>query len=161
MRLRRSLQAAAAVIAASVCMNAAIAQDFVTVDPKPQGHAWWLRVRFHPTGTEVRGIPVHDIAANWCRATEFRRDQFPRELDFSDGAAFAIDGFFDDSGIKETAVTGAYETCGGKTGSFLMIVRPQGEGRPEVRLLDTHTGEHPFRVLRRKDGSTISAETAP
>ena len=49
--------------------TSAHAQSFVTV--KPGKEAWWLRTEFRPLHTEVRGIPVKSIRADWCKATEF------------------------------------------------------------------------------------------
>jgi hypothetical protein len=55
-------------------VHAGEAKDFVIVDPAPTGYAWWLRARFHPFETEVRGIPVQKIRKDWCKASEFRRN---------------------------------------------------------------------------------------
>jgi hypothetical protein len=106
---------------------------FVSIAPKPENFAWWLRAEFHPFDRDVRGIPVGRIRTSWCKATEFRQDLFPpglaADLDYSGGLSFAVDGFFDGSKTKQTALLGAYETCIGKKGSFLLILAwPQGKG---------------------------------
>ena len=115
--MRNVVLAFLVVIAIGGCVHTGEAEDFITLDSKPEGYAWWLRARFHPSETQVRGIPVREISKNWCKASEFRREMFPRELDFNDDLSFAIDGFFDGSKIKQTAVVGAYETRGGTMGS--------------------------------------------
>jgi hypothetical protein len=95
----------------------ATAQEIAfTSDVPDRSGAWWLHTQYHPFGTEVRGIPVAKLRSNWCKANDFRTDLFPAEYrkDIDDhrefGQAFAIDGFFDGSKIKQTALTGVYET---------------------------------------------------
>jgi hypothetical protein len=128
-------------------VHAADTNDFVTLDPEPDGYAWWLRARFHPFETSVRGIPVQDIRKTWCKASEFRRDLFPKDLDFDDGLSFSIDGYFDRSKTRQTALVGAYETCDGATGSFLMIVSWEPQG-PAVRFVEETRTVHQFQILR-------------
>jgi hypothetical protein len=136
-------------------VDAGGAQDFVTVDPEPANYAWWLRARFHPFETEVRGIPVPKIRKNWCKASEFRRELFPPDLDFDDGLFFAIDGFFDGSKVKQTALVGAYERCDGATGSFLLILGWQSQGMPTIRFVNEMPTEHQFGILRAERGPAI------
>lgn len=84
--------------------------------PQPSSYAWWVDAQFHPFETRVRGIPVNNIRASWCKATEFRKDLFPTDLAADlDGnqASFSIDGYFDGSKIPQTALIGVYETCRG------------------------------------------------
>src|SRR6185312_17020724 len=81
---------------------AAAPNDFVTIKPGPSGYAWWLRADFHPFETQVRGIPVKQIRATWCKASEFRKELFPPDLakDFEPptyGLAFSFDRPFDGS----------------------------------------------------------------
>jgi hypothetical protein len=113
--------------------------EFVSIAPEPEYFAWWLRAEFHPFDMEVRGIPVGKIRTTWCKATEFRQDLFPpglaSDLDHSGGLSFTVDGFFDGSKTRQTALVGAYETCVGKKGSFLLILAwPQG-GAPVIRFV--------------------------
>ena len=54
--------------------------------PQPKDDVWWLRADFHALHREVRGIPVAKISADWCKATEFKRELFPKELLFENGA---------------------------------------------------------------------------
>lgn len=147
------LAAGAAVAAASVTAPAGVhagpAPGFVTIDPQPENAAWWLRARFHPTGTAVHGIPVGRIARGWCKATAFQRDQFGAGLDFDDGLVFTIDGSLDDSQTPQTALTGAFETCTGATGGFVLILQHRRGAPPVVRFVDTVTGEH-FLILRNR-----------
>jgi hypothetical protein len=130
---------------------------FLTISPQPEGYAWWLRTEYHPFGTEVRGIPVSRIRANWCKANEFREDLFPSDLaqSFTGHDAFAIDGHFDGSRIMQTALVGVYETCKGKRGAFLLVLAlPQGKP-PAIRLTVEIPGEHEFARLFGVDDSTI------
>jgi hypothetical protein len=129
--------------------------NFVTIAPEPEDarSAWWLRSEFHPFDLEVRGIPVSKIRATWCKATAFRQDLFPpglaSDLDHSGGLSFAVDGFFDGSKTRQTALVGAYETCAGKRGSFLLILAwPQG-GAPVIRFV--HEMGIPFGMLMAAD----------
>jgi hypothetical protein len=118
--------------------------DFVTIAPEPSSYAWWLRAQFHPFETQVRGIPLRQLRSIWCKASEFRKDLFPPELVDDIGqneASFSINGDFDGSKVRQTALVGVYETCSGERGSFLLILaRPPG-GSPAVRLLHEFPGE--------------------
>ena len=135
-------------------------QPFVTVKPEPAMEAWWLRAEFHPMHTEVRGIPVAQIRRNWCKATEYSRDLFPRELLIENGTdlmaqgelSFAVEGFFDRSRTKQVALVGVYQTCGGEKGSFLLIL---DEGSKKVRFVDTVPGRTQFAALGASRGSSI------
>src|SRR4051794_22167228 len=103
-------------------------QNAFTGDVPGLSGAWWLQTQYHPFGTEVRGIPVAKLRPSWCKANEFRDDLFPAEyredIDYSHqfGQWFAIDGFFDGSRIKQTALTGVYETCKGERGAFILVL---------------------------------------
>src|SRR5690349_20212233 len=109
------------VLLASAPVGHAQQTDFVKIPPEPKLDAWWLRAEFYPFGTDIRGIPITKIKQTWCKATEFRNDLFPPEampdLTRSDGLAFSIDGSFDGSRTRQTALIGAYESCKGQKGS--------------------------------------------
>jgi hypothetical protein len=86
----------------------------------------------------VRGIPVDKIRLTWCKATEFRKALFPAELrpDLEQGnVSFSVDGHFDGSKTRQTALTGVYETCRGQRGSFLLILARPPEKPPAVRFV--------------------------
>jgi hypothetical protein len=132
---------------------------FLNVIPQPEYYAWWLRTEYHPFGTEVRGLPVSRIRANWCKANEFRKDLFPQDLAQSfDGSelSFAVDGFFDGSKTKQTALTGVYETCKGERGAFLLVLALPRDKPPVVRLLREIPGEHEFAMVAAVDASTVA-----
>jgi hypothetical protein len=129
--------------------------NFISI--APDSDAWWLSAEFHPFDVEVRGIPVRKIRATWCKATEFRKDLFPpgpaSDLDHSGGFSFAVDGFFDGSKTRQTALVGAYETCTGERGSFLLILAwPQGRA-PVIRF--AHEMGIQFGMLKTSTDSTL------
>ena len=131
--------------------------NFVTIAPEPKSYAWWLRAEFHPFDVEVRGIPLK-MRATWCKATEFRKELFPpdraSDLDHSGGLSFTVDGSFDGSKTRQTALVGAYETCTGKKGSFLLILaRPQARA-PVIRFV--HEMVRPFGMLTASTDSTLA-----
>jgi hypothetical protein len=119
--------------------------SFVTIASEPTFYAWWLRAQFHPFETQVRGIPVGRLRAGWCKATEFRKDLFPPELASdieTNKVSFSVDGDFDGSKVGQTALIGAYETCRGEHGSFLLVLaRPRGKP-PVARFV------HAFQQLQ-------------
>jgi hypothetical protein len=90
------------------------------------------------------------------QASEFRRDLFPKDLDFDDGLSFAVDGFFDGSKTRQTALVGAYETCDGVTGSFLLIVDQLRQGPPAIRFVEEMKTDHQFGILRAGRASSIT-----
>jgi hypothetical protein len=131
--------------------------NFVSIAPEPKGSAWWLRAEFHPLDVEVRGIPVGKIRATWCKATEFRKDLFPPgtegDLEHSGRLSFTVDGSFDGSKTRQTALVGAYEACTGKKGSFLLVLAwPQGRA-PVVRFI--REMDMPFGMLTVSTDSTL------
>jgi hypothetical protein len=130
-------------------------QEFVVVSPVPGYQAWWLRTEFRPFGTEVRGIPVGQIRSTWCKATEFRRELFPKELDADIAdASFTVDGNFDRSGMAQSALVGVYETCAGERGSFLLVLASPSNATPVVRFVHEWPGDRQFTVIsRRRDNS--------
>jgi hypothetical protein len=133
-------------------------REFVRIAPEPKSYVWWLRAEFRPFETEVRGIPISAIRKSWCKATEFRKDLFPPEarpdLEHSDGLAFGIDGSFDGSKTRQTALIGVYETCAGKRGSFLLVLAHL-RGMP-TKIMDVHEmPDHQFGMLMVLPDSTI------
>jgi hypothetical protein len=134
------------------CLStAAQAQDFATT--KPGKEAWWLRTSFNPMHTQVRGIPVAKIHKDWCKATEFTLDRIPRRLLDEDetekaikqyGFSFAVEGQFDRSKATQVALTGVYETCAGKKGSFLLILDKDTQ---KIRFVDATPGDNQFAIL--------------
>ncbi len=134
--------------------------EFVKIAPEPKSSMWWLRAEFHPFETAVRGLPVSAIRKSWCKATEFRKELFPPEaksdLDRSGDLAFSIDGSFDGSGTRQTALIGAYETCAGRRGSFLLVLaRPLGK---QEKIMFVHEmPDEPFGILMAGPGPTIQA----
>jgi hypothetical protein len=130
-------------------------QGFVTLAPEPSYYAWWLRAAFHPFETQVRGIPIQKIRSTWCKASEFRRDLFPPELELNDGLSFAVDGFFDGSNLKQTALVGAYESCAGAKGTFLLILRWPRQGSPTIRFIKEMPTDRQFAILEARPDSSI------
>jgi hypothetical protein len=152
--MRSILLALVFVIAASAPGRAAGAPDFVTLDPAPAELAWWGRARFHPFETQVRGIPVQEIRSNWCKASEFRHELFPQDLqDDLNDVEFAVDGSFSGPDAKETALVGAYETCDGEKGGFFLILDRSGQGAPTVRFIAAGAVEHAFAQVNARDQS--------
>lgn len=141
-------------LAVFACLSAsvALAEDLVTVRPGPATTAWWLRADFHALNREIRGIAVKDIRDGWCKATEFKRELFPKGLLVEDGTdymaesklSFSLEGSFDGSGIKQVALVGTYETCLGEKGRFFLIV---DTAMRKVRYLDAQPAKERFSVL--------------
>jgi hypothetical protein len=93
---------------------------------------------------------------NWCKASEFRHDLFPQELQNDlRNEHFAIDGFFDGSNLRHTALVGAYETCDGVTGGFFLILAWPRQGSPKIRLLLEDRTDHPYAALEAEPDSSI------
>lgn len=147
-------------VMAALLASAAHAQNFVTVRPEPESYAWWLRADFNALHTEVRGIPVKELRKNWCKATEFARELFPPGLLVENGTdvlaasnlAFSLEGSFDGSGVKQTALVGVYETCGGEKGSFFLII---DSGTRKARFLSAYACTQCFSVLASAGPSQI------
>jgi hypothetical protein len=133
-------------------------QEAFTSDVPDRSGAWWLHTKYHPFGTDVRGIPVAKIRPGWCKANEFRKELFPaeyREDIEGSGSSFAIDGVFDGSRLKQTALAGVYETCKGERGAFfLLLAWPKGKP-PIIRFVHEMPGEIVFTILSVPDSSTI------
>ena len=130
--------------------TAAQAQGFYTL--KKGEEAWWLRASFNPTHTDIRGIPVKTIRPNWCKATEYTGEllkdllsqeqagQTMREANLT----FAVEGHFDRSRTKQVALVGVYQECGGKKGSFLLVI---DAGTKKVRFVDPTPGDAQFAAV--------------
>jgi len=134
-------------------------QPFLTTSPTPDYEAWWLRTEYHPFGTDVRGIPVAKIKADWCRANEFRKDLFAADEAKSvenSNLSFAVDGFFDGSKTSQTALVGVYETCKGQRGAFLLVLALPERKPPAVKFIREIPGEHEFAMVSTVDASTIA-----
>ena len=147
-------------VVAALLASGAHAQNFVTVRPEPAYYAWWLRAEFNALHTEVRGIPVKELRKNWCKATEFARELFPPGLLDENGTdaladsklAFSLEGSFDGSGVKQTALVGVYETCGGEKGGFFLII---DSGTRKVRFLSAYVCRECFAALAAAGPSQI------
>jgi len=124
--------------------NAAIAEQpaFVTVDDSPSNYAWWLRARYHPFSTTVRGIPVSRLDRKWCKANEFTKSLFPDEL-LSEGGtdilkgpglSFSITDTFGPRAAKLTVLVGAYARCDSEQGLFLLILEKLKKGKKAIYL---------------------------
>jgi hypothetical protein len=133
-------------------------REFVKIAPEPKSHAWWLRAEFHPLGTDIRGIPLARIDRTWCRATEFRNDLFPPEarsdLKQTIGLAFSVDGSFDGSKTRQTALIGVYESCAGQKGSFLLVLANPPDKPASVRYVHAMP-DAPFGMLAALPDATI------
>jgi hypothetical protein len=158
----RSRNFAKAALLASLLVSPAVGHaqqsEFVKIAPEPKVYTWWLRAEFHPFGTKVRGIPIGAIRKSWCKATEFRKDLFPAEavpdLDHSSGLAFSIDGSFDGSKTRQTALIGVYETCAGARGSFLLVLDHSPNN--QTKIMSVHEmPDQQFGMLAALPDSTI------
>ncbi len=141
-------------------------QEFVTTKGDLKSTAWWVIAEFHPFTTEVRGIPANQIRKNWCKATEFRKDLIPKELLVDESGvdtmraaemSFAVDGRFDGSTVKQVALVGAYEECGGQKGSFILILDQPGDGKAKIRFVNAVRTDHQFGALQKGKDNTIVA----
>jgi hypothetical protein len=157
--MARSLLAAILLLL-TVTVSNAQQDQFLSISPQPASYAWWLRAAFRPFEAEVRGIAVGKLRTTWCKATEFRKDLFPpdlaRDFDLNDGLAFAVDGSFDGSKTKQTALVGVYETCAGSRGTFLLVLAWLPNGTPTVKFLREMRSGVQFAMLKAQPSSTIS-----
>ncbi len=159
-RLSRAILSAAFLVAGSVIGHA---QDkpFLTTSPTPEYYAWWLRTEYHPFAVDIRGIPAAKIRAGWCKVNELRRDMFPDDLARSFGeekSPFAVDGVFDGSKTRQTALVGVYQTCKGARGAFLLIVSWPVDKPPVIRHLVELSGEHAFAVVSASEDASITLQ---
>jgi hypothetical protein len=134
-------------------------KPFLTTAPMPDYYAWWLRTEYHPFGTDVRGIPVARIRADWCKANEFREDLFPPDdaaYFKGSGLSFAVEGFFDGSTTKQTALVGVYESCKGQRGAFLLVLAWPKDKPPMIKFVREIPGEREFAMVATMNASTIA-----
>jgi hypothetical protein len=68
---------------------------------------------------------------------------------------FAVDGFFDGSKTRQTALVGVYEACKGERGMFLLIVAWPAGKPPLIRHLVEMAGATQFAVVSASKDSTI------
>jgi len=145
------------VVLATTASNAQ-QREFVSITPEPKSYAWWLRAEFHPFETEVHGIPIGTLRKTWCKATEFRNSLFPPEatpdLEHSGGLTFSVDGSFDGSKAKQTALIGVYEPCTGERGSFLLVLS-QAQGKSATVRFVHEMPDVQFGMLTALPDSTI------
>jgi hypothetical protein len=140
-------------------------QSFVTIEGDLTSVAWWVLADFHPFATEVRGIPVNQIRKNWCKATEFRKDLFPRQLLFDGNVdvmeaakmSFAVEGHFDGTAADQVALVGVYQECAGKKGTFVLILDPLADRKSKIRFVSAKPTDHQFGALEKGEGNTIVA----
>lgn len=134
-------------------------KPFFPAEPKPGG-AWWLNVNIAPQGKAVRGIPVKSIRAGWCLADELTKEMLADELQTKNGRdeldeyglSFALEGSFDGSGTRQTAVVGIYETCRCRKGYFFLIF---DTATRKIRFLDHEAARHPFAAIGKESATAI------
>jgi hypothetical protein len=140
-------------------------QPFMTIEGDLKTSAWWVIADFHPFTTEVRGIPVKQIRKSWCKATEFRKDLFPKEL-LSDGGgdameagrmSFAIEGHFDGSAANQVALVGVYQECSGQKGRFILILDQPASGKARIRFVSATPTDRQFGALEKEKDNSIVA----
>jgi len=165
---RFSLRAGAlcCILALAMAHSSSAQAPFVTAEGDLKTTAWWVVADFHPFTTEVRGIPANRIRKSWCKATEFRKDLIPKEWLVENGTdqmdasqlVFAVEGSFDGSATRQVALTGVYQECAGRKGSFILILdQPINPGKPRIRFLSTSETNHQFLALAKgKDNSIIA-----
>lgn len=143
-----------ALISASAAAHAG--PPFVSVAPEPANHAWYLRAQYHPFGKTVAGVPIKKIDASWCAANAFTDELLADTLaEFGDlegfhqyGLTFTTTGRFIPGKRPVTATVGAYETCTGEKGIFLLVVDPKNKKRP-VHYLLQRPGHETFAALKK------------
>lgn len=153
----RLLVLAASCLMATLVAGNAQTNDFVSIMPEPSHYAWWLRAQFRPFEMQVRGVPVKEVRATWCKATEFRKDLFPPDLSSDleqNDASFSIEGSFDGSKARQTALIGVYEACNGQRGSFLLVLQQSQGKTPIIRFVQEMPGVQ-FGTLMALPDATI------
>jgi hypothetical protein len=140
-----------------------------------EGVAWWLRdMDVRPTGAVVSGVSMAALNAHrgrgkapWCAANAMSRRSFTAdsaevrgEIDQSMADTAAAD--FDIHGANITgsgpqdAVVGAFRTCDGQVGAFLLIT--DRENRPNVvQLEEWPDWKGLIRLQERDDGLFVSS----
>src|SRR5262249_16634754 len=98
------------------------------------------------------------IRKTWCKATEFRNNLFPPEaasdLKHTSGLSFSVEGSFDGSKTRQTALIGVYETCAGKRGSFLLVLAHPRSNSSTIRFVHEMPDQE-FGMLAALPDSTI------
>lgn len=120
----------------------------VQISLEPAHYAWWLRVTFTPTHTQIRGIPVKELNQSWRRASELKKEYLPKHLLYEGGSdlmdqsgiAFSVAGDFNNDGSADEVLVGVYETDSGKRGSFLLILSRSTSGRWQKTFLEEDPG---------------------
>lgn len=140
-----------------------------------EGVAWWLRdMDVDPDGGAVSGVSIAALNAHrgagktpWCAANAMSRSSFTSESSavraeidqsMADTAAanFAIHGVNITGSGPQDGVVGAFETCDGQVGSFLLIT--DRETRPNiVRLEEWSDWKGLIRLQERDDGLFVSS----
>ncbi|WP_144898822.1 hypothetical protein [Luteimonas cucumeris] len=102
----------------------------VEVRPAPADSLWWTHLDFVPRDTQVRSIAVNRLDPSWCKASELTEAAFPdsvrhgeRGLDayLAGGQnGFSAKGSFDGRPLE--IVLGIFESCGGESGNFLLVL---------------------------------------
>jgi hypothetical protein len=124
------------VIVASIALHACTQPEpLVIVQPKPSQYAWWLRVKFNPSGKELRGLPVSEIDPSWCKINEIEARHFPNSEEVqssnsglrSRDATFAVENLVL-SGKQAIAVLAVYARCDGQTGTAVIVLARSAQG---------------------------------
>jgi hypothetical protein len=161
------------VVAAAVALHAALAwgqapadepPPLVQVSAEPAWKAWWLRADLHPSGQQLRGLPLPRLHPDWCAADEFGRDRFPAGIFIGPGgtdllgaerAGFTFEGAFDGGLRKLIATVGVYRRCSGELGHFLVVLDPTRRGLKLRYLLERPFDGSALTVLRQVDPHTL------
>ncbi len=122
--------------------------------------AWWLKVRFQPSETEIEGLRVSDIDPQWKTASVLRDALLPPEAfepgesikEIATHCAFFQILDLDSDGIMEKVVVGVYSTSKMETGRFLLILGEKPDGRWQKKALFKDPGNPGFSVLCYFDG---------
>jgi hypothetical protein len=112
----------------------------------PTNSAWWLRIKFVPRSSSIRGISASALNSNWRRASELRQGLIPENLvngtegGFAWNPSFAAEGDFNGDGKADQALIGVYEDKDGKFGNFLLILTRASGGKWEKSFLESFEG---------------------
>src|SRR5713226_8928929 len=131
------------------------------IDERPFQTAWWLRIRFMPCDSEIYGISVQKIHPSWHRASALQQKYIPKSA-FSQSSRnalqegklkFELSGDFNRDGHPDRVLVGVYETKGGESGRFLLIVTRTETGAWNPVFLDLFPGRPGFLALARNRSS--------
>jgi hypothetical protein len=135
--------------------------DVATVGATPAEYAWWLRTTFQPRGTAVRGVPVRQLDAAWCRVDELTPAMLARALavrgepqEADEGQPrYALEGFVLD-GRPVQVVLAVYGRCQGGTGTALVVLDPAAH--PAARLVSAQSLAEPAHwAMLAQDGGML------